>query len=246
MGKLYLTCGDFILNSKNMDAIVNAQNKYMQNGSGICGAIYRASGIELLEYCQKNYKEYMVNGEVRITPGFNLPMDIIHVLAPRFYEETNPINSLMDCYNNVLLSIKDKGYKKVLFPSLGTGIHGYKHEDVVKPLINLLMGFCKMNDVEIYLNSMAPIQKDIYLNYYLQEKKLNLKNDLRDKSIEEIKKYLEINDLLENNIIVKYNKFVKGIELEDLCLSQKLLCLQYTIYNFNLERKQIDVLIDSM
>ncbi len=246
MGKLYLTCGDFILNSKNMDAIVNAQNKYMQNGSGICGAIYRASGIELLEYCQKNYKEYMVNGEVRITPGFNLPMDIIHVLAPRFYEETNPINSLMDCYNNVLLSIKDKGYKKVLFPSHGTGIHGYKHEDVVKPLINLLMGFCKMNDVEIYLNSMAPIHKDIYLNYYLQEKKLNLKNDLRDKSIEEIKKYLEINDLLENNIIVKYNKFVKGIELEDLCLSQKLLCLQYTIYNFNLERKQIDVLIDSM
>ena len=246
MGKLYLTCGDFILNSKNMDAIVNAQNKYMQNGSGICGAIYRASGIELLEYCQKNYKEYMVNGEVRITPGFNLPMDIIHVLAPRFYEETNPINSLMDCYNNVLLSIKDKGYKKVLFPSLGTGIHGYKHEDVVKPLINLLMGFCKMNDVEIYLNSMAPIQKDSYLNYYLQEKKLDLKNDLRDKSIEEIKKYLEINDLLENNIVVKYNKFVKGIELEDLCLSQKLLCLQYTIYNFNLERKQIDVLIDSM
>ncbi len=246
MGKLYLTCGDFILNSKNMDAIVNAQNKYMQNGSGICGAIYRASGIELLEYCQKNYKEYMVNGEVRITPGFNLPMDIIHVLAPRFYEETNPINSLMDCYNNVLLSIKDKGYKKVLFPSLGTGIHGYKHEDVVKPLINLLMGFCKMNDVEIYLNSMAPIQKDIYLNYYLQEKKLDLKNYLRDKSIEEIKKYLEINDLLENNIVVKYNKFVKGIELEDLCLSQKLLCLQYTIYNFNLERKQIDVLIDSM
>ena len=48
MGKLYLTCGDFILNSKNMDAIVNAQNKYMQYGSGICGAICRASGTELL------------------------------------------------------------------------------------------------------------------------------------------------------------------------------------------------------
>ena len=50
MGKLYLTCGDFILNSNNMDAIVNAQNKYMQYGSGICGAICRASGNELIEY----------------------------------------------------------------------------------------------------------------------------------------------------------------------------------------------------
>ena len=33
MGKLYLTFGDFILNSNNMDAIVNAQNKYMRYDS---------------------------------------------------------------------------------------------------------------------------------------------------------------------------------------------------------------------
>ena len=246
MGKLYLTCGDFILNSNNMDAIVNAQNKYMQYGSGICGAICRASGNELIEYCQNTYKEYMVNGEVRITPGFNLPMDIIHVLAPKYYEETDPINSLMDCYNNLLLSIKEKGYKKVLIPSLGTGVHGYKHEDVVKPLINLLMGFCKMNDVEIYLNNMLPIQKDIYLKYYLQVKNLDIKNDLNNKSIDEIKKYLGDNNLLENDIISKYNNFAKGLDLSELCLTQKLLCLQYTLYNFDLDRKQFDVLINEM
>ena len=152
----------------------------------------------------------------------------------------------MDCYNNLLLSIKEKGYKKVLIPSLGTGVHGYKHEDVVKPLINLLMGFCKINDVEIYLNNMLPIQKDIYLKYYLQVKNLDIKNDLDNKSIDEIKKYLEDNDLLENDIIFKYNNFVKGLELQELCLTQKLLCLQYTIYNFNLDRKQLDVLIDNM
>ncbi len=212
MEKLYLTCGDFILNSNNMDAIVNAQNKYMQYGSGICGAICRASGNELIEYCQNTYKEYMVNGEVRITPGFNLPMNIIHVLAPKYYEETDPINSLMDCYNNLLLSIKENGYKKVLIPSLGTGVHGYKHEDVVKPLINLLMGFCKMNDVEIYLNNMLPIQKDIYLKYYLQVKNLNIKNDLNNKSINEIKTYLEDNYLLENDIVSKYKNSLYSID----------------------------------
>ena len=177
MGKLYLTFGDFILNSNNMDAIVNAQNKYMQYGSGICGAICRVSGNELIEYCQNTYKEYMVNGEVRITPGFNLPMDIIHVLAPKYYEETDSINSLMDCYNNLLL---------------------------------------------------------------------NIKNDLDNKSIDEIKKYLEDNNLLENDIVSKYNNFVKGLDLSELCLTQKLLCLQYTIYNFNLARKQLDVLIYNM
>ena len=246
MGKLHLTCGDYISNSLDMNAIVNTTNKYMQNGSGICGAVSRASGVELMEYCQNKYKENMINGEVRITPGFNLPSDIIHVLAPKYYEESDPINSLMDCYDNLLLSIKEKKYKKVLIPSLGTGVHGYKHEDVVKPLMNLLMGFCKMNDVDIYLNNKLPIQKDIYLKYYLQIKNLDLKNDLKEKSISEIKKYLEENELLENNIISKYNDFVKGIDLPDLCLSQKLLCLQYIIYNFNLDRKQLDVLIDNM
>ena len=246
MENLYLTCGDFILNFNKMDVIVNTQNKYMQYGSGICGAICRASGNELIEYCQNTYKEHMVNGEVRITSGFNLPMDIIHVLASKYYEEADPINSLMDCYNNLLFSIKEKRYKRILIPSLETGVHGYKHEDVVKPLINLLMGFCKMNDVEIYLNNMLPIQKDIYLKCYLQVKNLDIKNDLNNKSIDEIKKYLEDNNLLENDIVSKYNNFVKGLDLPELCLTQKLLCLQYTIYNFNLDRKQLDVLIDNM
>lgn len=246
MGRLFLICGDFILNSKGMDAIVNSQNKYMQIGSGICGAIYKASGPQLEDYCKNNYNEYMKTGEVRITKGFNLPMDIIHALAPKYYEESDPINSLMDCYNNLLFSIKEKGYKKVLVPSLGTCIHGYKHEDVVKPLINLLMGFCKMNDVDIYLNNMLPIQKDIYLKYYLQAKKLDIKKDLKEKNIEEIKSYLEDNNLIENDIVLKYNNFVKNIELEDLCLSQKLICLEYTLYNFNLDRKKYDILIDSM
>ena len=41
MGKLHLTCGDYISNSLDMNAMVNAQNKYMQNGSRICGAVYK-------------------------------------------------------------------------------------------------------------------------------------------------------------------------------------------------------------
>ena len=114
MGKLYFTCGDYISNSKGMDAIVNATNKYMTYGSGICGAIYNASGFELEEYCKNTYHEYMKNGEVRITSGFKLPMDIIHVLAPKFYEESDPINALMDCYDNLLQEIKIKGYKSTI------------------------------------------------------------------------------------------------------------------------------------
>lgn len=165
MGKLYLTVGDYILNSEGKDAIVNAQNKYMVKGSGICGTIYNAAGNELEKYCKNTYKDNMKNNEVRITKGFNLKMDIIHILAPKYYEEKEPINSLMECYKSLLKSIKENNYKKVLLPSLGTGIHGYKHEDVAKPLIDLLLDFCNNNDIDIYLNNMYPKEKDIYSKY---------------------------------------------------------------------------------
>lgn len=246
MGKLILTCGDYISNAKGMDAIVNTANKYMQYGSGICGAIYKASGLELEKYCKETYKEYMVNCEVRITKGFNLPMDIIHILAPKQYEEKDPINSLMDCYSKLLKEIKNKNYKKVLLPSLGTGVHGYNHSDVAIPLINLLSGFCKVNDVELYFNNPTPLIKDIYLKHYLTIKNLDLKKDLMNLDVSDMKEYLEENNLLELDIKNKYKNFVKGLELEELCLSGKLICLQYTIYNFDVSKEQIKVLIESL
>ena len=246
MGKLYFTCGDYISNSKGMDAIVNATNKYMAYGSGICGAIYNASGFELEEYCKNTYHEYMKNGEVRITSGFKLPMDIIHVLAPKFYEESDPINALMDCYDNLLQEIKIKGYKKVLLCSLGTGIHGYKHEDVAIPLVNLLSGFCKLNDVEIYFNNMYPLYQDIYLRHYLNINNLDLKNDLSKLNVEDMLNYLITNNLTENDIKSKYKNFVNNKDLEELCLSEKIICLQYTLENFKVSKDQVMILIESL
>ena len=246
MGNLYFTCGDYISNSKGMDAIVNAANKYMIYGSGICGAIYNAAGNELEEYCKKTYHEYMKNGEVRITSGFRLPMDIIHVLAPKFYEESDPINVLMNCYDNLLQEIKSKGYKKVLLCSLGTGVHGYKHEDVAIPLINLLFDFCKLNDVEIYFNNMYPLYQDIYLKYYLDINNLDLKNDLSNLSVENMLNYLIANNLTENDIKSKYKNFVNNKSLDELCLSEKLICLQYTLENFDVNKEQIMILIESL
>lgn len=171
MGKLFLTTGDYIKNSEGMDAIVNSQNKYMSYGSGICGVIYRAAGKELLNYCKDNYNSDMQVGEVRITPGFDLKMDIIHVLAPKAFEENEPIQKLIETYKNVLEKIKNNNYKKVLFNSLGTGVHGYNHNDVAEPLINLLYEFCEKNDISIYFNTVYPMQKDIYLKELLKIKK---------------------------------------------------------------------------
>ena len=212
MGKLYFITGDIIENSKGMDAIVNAQNKYMINGSGICGAIYRNAGIELQEYCKENYKTTMEPCEVRLTPGFNLNMDIIHSYAPIFWDWENPIDKLIEAYSNVIEVIKSNNYKKVIIPSLGTGVHGYKHEEVASKVINLLYKFCVNNDVDIYFVNLYSVVTDIYFNELLKEVNLSKSEQL---------------DILKNEHEC-FENFVDGKEVADLCNYEKLIYLKVT------------------
>ena len=58
--------------------------------------------------------------------------------------------------------------------------------------------------------------------------------------------YLNSNNLTQNDIKEKYKNFVKDKELNDLCLTDKLLCLQYTLSNFKVSKEQIMILIESM
>ena len=246
MGKLVFLTGDIIEECKNMDAIVNAQNKYMQMGSGICGAIYRAGGAELYDYCQNTYKEYMVDNEVRITPGFNLNCDVIHVLAPKAFEQNEPITKLMKCYDNLLQNIKDNNYKNILIPSLGTGYHGYNHEDIARKLVEKLDSFCKKNDINIYFINRFPIYTDIYLNEYLDLNNINLKEELSEVNKNIIKEILKKYDLYNLDIKNKYKDFVSGKDIKDMCLVEKIFCLQYTIDRYDVNISDLKPLIDTM
>lgn len=108
----------------------------------------------------------MQDGEVRITPGFNLKCDIIHVLAPKAYEHKKPLEALIDCYKNLLNSIKEHNYRKVILPSLGAGIHGYKHEQIAKPLMILLSKFCIENNIDLYFVSLNPLYTEKRVRKY--------------------------------------------------------------------------------
>ncbi len=247
MGKLILTSGNYIDNSKGMDAIVNAANEYMIFGSGICGAVYQAAGIEeLTNYCKQNMPTNMIDEEVRITPGFNLKMDIIHVLAPKYYREEKPIEELLQAYKNMLVWIERKEYKNVLMCSIGTGIHGYKHEDVAEPVISLLLRCCDMIDVNIYFNNINPTVKDIYLKQYLKYNFLNLKEDLLKLDEQGMLEYLNRNNLTEKNIKQQYKNFCSDRELDEMCLSEKLICLQYCLEIIKATKEQLNPLLETI
>jgi O-acetyl-ADP-ribose deacetylase (regulator of RNase III) len=231
MGKLLLVTGDYIANSVGMDAIVDAQNKYMSVGGNICGLILNAAGRnELLEYCKNNFSENMYPSEVRITPGFNLHMDIIHVLAPIFSEEKEPYDIMHQTYLNLVNEIKNRGYKKVMICSLGTGSHGYDPKLIANDVISILNSFAKENDVELYFNNMYPLYKDVFLEEYLKINNIDILN-LKNMSNNEMLLFIENNSLGDIYITEKYNNFVEGKEISNLCLSEKLIYLEYALKN---------------
>ena len=169
MGILKIISGDIIANSKDVEAIVNPANRKMQCGCGVSGAIYKAVGIEQLEiYCHNKWIKHMEVNEIRITTGFSLLKDIIHINSPIYFEEKEPIEKLRDGYLKLLDVIKMEEYKSVIVPSLGTGFHGYQHEEVAKMVIELLSDFCKNNDVEIIFNLYDDETKQIYEKYIKQ------------------------------------------------------------------------------
>lgn len=140
LGSLQILVGDITSNNilEGHDAIVNATNPAMMHGGGVCGAIFdKAGSRELTNYIKNNFSTNMVVGEMRITPGFKIGMDIIFAQGPKYYECDFPIEELKKTYLNLLDTIKSNNYKNVLLPSLGTGIYGYKHSDVEKWLLIL-------------------------------------------------------------------------------------------------------------
>ena len=107
----------------DVDAIINAANSTLLGGGGVDGAIHRAAGHELLEFCKT--LGGCEPGEAKITPGFKLPARfIIHTVGP-IWGRGREEEILEACYTNSLdLAVKN-GCKTVAFPAISTGAYGY-------------------------------------------------------------------------------------------------------------------------
>lgn len=75
-------------------------------------------------------------------------------------------------------------------------------------------------------------------------KKIDLKHDLLNSN--NIMNYLTNNGLTNFDSKDKYNNFCDGKDLKDMCLEEKIICLQYTIENYNLTKKELNIIIDTI
>ena len=111
-----------------VDAIVNAANSQLEAGGGVCGAIHRAAGPELLAECRA--VGGCPTGEARITKGYRLPARwVIHAVGPVWQGGNADEDALLAAaYRNSLLLAERHGLRTVAFPAISTGIFGYPLE----------------------------------------------------------------------------------------------------------------------
>ena len=136
----------------SVDAIVNAANSRLQQGGGVCGAIFAAAGADKLQ-AECNRISHCSVGSAIITGGYELPAKhVIHAAGPVWQGGTHNEEALLSsCYTNSLSLALDHGLNSIAFPLISTGIFGYPKDKALRVAISAIGSFLLKNEMMVYL-----------------------------------------------------------------------------------------------
>lgn len=142
------------------DAIVNAANEGLKAGGGVCGAIFKAAGLKVLqEACDKI--GYCPTGEAVITPAFHLNAKfIIHAVGPRWSGGNSGEQKLLRrAFSKSLNLARDNGCRSIGFPLISTGIFGYPVDLAWKEALSVCYYF-KMKNPDVDMRIVFAIRDE--------------------------------------------------------------------------------------
>lgn len=142
----YIEVKQIDITELNVDAIVNAANSQLQEGGGVCGAIFRKAGsMELTDACSEIGG--CKTGNAVITPGFNLPAKyVIHTVGPIWHGgDDNEAKLLYNTYKHSLILAKDNNCHSIGFPLISSGIYGYPKNEAWQIAIQACNDFINDN-----------------------------------------------------------------------------------------------------
>lgn len=175
------------------EAIVNAANTELIMGGGVCGAIFKAAGVqELQKECDSIGKCEV--GQAVITKGYNLPAKyIIHTVGPIWRGgKQNEDKLLHSAYTSSLNLALEHDIKSISFPLISSGIYGYPKDKALRIAINAIGEFLLKHDMDVYL---VVYGKDTVL--------------LSEKLFSKIEKYID------DNYIQETHRTLEAYELQD-------------------------------
>ena len=135
------------LTQLRVDAIVNAANNRLQQGGGVCGAIFRSAGeAQLQSACDRI--GHCETGQSVITPGFALPAKyVIHTVGPVWQGgHANEEALLRSCYLSALTLAAEHQLTSVAFPLISAGIYGYPRPEAIRVAAEAIGAFLTRED----------------------------------------------------------------------------------------------------
>ena len=140
------------------DALVNAANARLQEGGGVCGALFQAAGRSQLKAACDQIGG-CDTGQAVITPAFNLPAQyLIHAVGPVYLDGNQGEEALLrSAYQSALRLAEAHGLSSIAFPMISSGIYGYPWQEAFQ---------VARDSIRDYLNQQQGEELDVTLVLY--------------------------------------------------------------------------------